>query len=298
MKTWQKGIITVTLIFLVFIGSLNISSNFANTLSDIPILGAISKTLTFRDYKVSKDVFEADEKVSNVEDLDNEDLKSQLEKQLKEAKKQTKELVDGIPNWGISHVELNEEEENELERLIALQNSLLDQLKPLYKTLYEQFTKEGQKLYENLKKEIEEIQKESEKNPNVKVEIKSDEDDFLSVVVTSLDTKVKTYNIDERNQAIITLPHLFINNKYIEIISENIKEQMRLQMAEDNSKIYNIEEFEQIKPDQNFYVSEEEGGIIIIFDKYEVAPEFMGTPRFVVYSEELSDLMMWRYIER
>ncbi len=251
MKTWQKGSIAAALTFSVFVGGLNISSTFANTLLDIPVIGTLAKVFTFRDYKVSKDGFEADIKIPNVEGLDNKELENQLN---------------------------------------------------------EEFIKEGQKLYEEFIKEMEEIQKEGEGHLAVKAdyETKTDNDKVLSIVLTeftamgSSDTKFKTYNVDKINQAIITLPSLFKNDRYIEVISENIKEQMRSEMAKDDSKIYDvdlvdepIEGFKQIKPDQNFYI-DNEGKLVILFDKYEVAPGFMGTPQFTIPTNIIQDLLLDR----
>jgi Protein of unknown function (DUF3298) len=73
---------------------------------------------------------------------------------------------------------------------------------------------------------------------------------------------------------------------YADIISENIEVQMKQQMKEDAQKIYWVEEgdispFEKIKADQNFYLSSNHK-LVISFDKYEVAPGYMGIVEFEI----------------
>ena len=57
---------------------------------------------------------------------------------------------------------------------------------------------------------------------------------------------------------------------------------MREQMKTDNSKVYFIDSsddtddnFDKIKADQTFYINSD-GNIVILFNKYDVAPGYMG----------------------
>jgi hypothetical protein len=93
------------------------------------------------------------------------------------------------------------------------------------------------------------------------------------------------------------LPSLFKDDKYVDIISENIKNQMVEQYNADNQKFYwvegieqdaTMELFEKISKEQNFYINSE-GKFVISFDKYEVAPGYMGVVEFVIPTEILSD---------
>ena len=68
---------------------------------------------------------------------------------------------------------------------------------------------------------------------------------------------------------------------------------------EDENNIYwvegiqeeNIDLFEKIAENQNFYISEE-GKLVISFDKYEVAPGYMGVIEFTIPTETLSDILV------
>jgi len=102
--------------------------------------------------------------------------------------------------------------------------------------------------------------------------------------------------IDKEKEILITLPSLFNNEGYIERISENIKEQMLKEMTNDPDKVYwvkegDIDPFVEIDPNQAFYINDM-GQLIISFDKYEVAPGYMGIVEFVVPTEVIEDLLV------
>ncbi|RKJ09308.1 DUF3298 domain-containing protein, partial [Butyricicoccus sp. 1XD8-22] len=89
-------------------------------------------------------------------------------------------------------------------------------------------------------------------------------------------------SIDKENHVLITLKSLFKNNQYVNVISENIKEQMKQQMKDDPNKAYFItdedmpeETFTKIDPNQQFYITDDYK-LVISFDEYEVAPGYMG----------------------
>lgn len=48
--------------------------------------------------------------------------------------------------------------------------------------------------------------------------------------------------------------------------------------------------FEAISPDENFYISES-GALTLVFDKYEVAPGYMGALEFEIPTEEIRDVI-------
>lgn len=54
---------------------------------------------------------------------------------------------------------------------------------------------------------------------------------------------------------------------------------MQTRMAEDKSITY--DDFGSIRSDIDFYINEA-GNPVIVFDKYEVAPGFMGRPEFEI----------------
>ena len=100
------------------------------------------------------------------------------------------------------------------------------------------------------------------------------------------------YTIDLRTGKRLALADLFHPGAdYVNLISKNIKSQMREQMAEDPDVIYWIDQdlkegaaawnFEKIKENQSFYV-DKKGQIVITFSEGDVAPMASGCVEFVI----------------
>lgn len=115
----------------------------------------------------------------------------------------------------------------------------------------------------------------------------------------SSNTYYKIYHIDKQVDAFVTLGDLFSDSdSAITAIDENIREQMREKMSADTSLSYWIDDenmnigFTNIGGERNYYFSDS-GNIVILFDKYEVAPGYMGCPEFEipksVYAEYLKN---------
>lgn len=178
--------------------------------------------------------------------------------------------------------------------------------KELEATLNEKYYEENKALYETFKKEIPEIEAMDGHMGIVSgYEILTDTDEILSIgrynvnIVGSSSTTMKYDTIDKVNSVMVTLPSLFKDEHYIERISEYIIETMIAEMEADDSKIYwvleeDIEPFKAIHPDQNFYITAE-GKLVIAFDKYEVAPGYMGLVTFEIPTEIIQDLLVNDY---
>lgn len=229
----------------------NSSPAIASTLSNIPVVGSVVKVLTFREYTVNEDKYNADIKVPSIQGLENK----------------------------------------------ALENSL-----------NEKYLTENKNLYEDFLADMEDLKQKGGGNLGVDSGyiVKTDTDRLLSVgryvvnTVGSSSTTMKYDTIDKKNEILITLPSLFKDDSYVDIISENIKKQMIEQNKADNNKFYWVEGIEQqatmemfnkILNEQNFYINTE-GKLVISFDKYEVAPGYMGVVEFVIPTEILSDSLV------
>lgn len=101
----------------------------------------------------------------------------------------------------------------------------------------------------------------------------------------SSDAQSDYYTFNKENGKRYYLYDLFEGNAYIAHISENIREQMRAQMKRDKRITYFLdsdtpeEDFQQIAPNQNFYI-DQAGDLIICFNQFEVAPGSEGAVRF------------------
>ncbi|MGO5137588.1 DUF3298 domain-containing protein [Clostridium butyricum] len=235
----------------LFTVGVNSSPVFAASLSNVPVVGIIVKILTFREYTVNEDSYNADIKVPSIQGLENKDL----------------------------------------------ENSLNDK-----------YLTENKKLYEEFMADMEDMKSNGDGHLGVSsgYVVKTDNDKLLSIgryvvnTVGSSSTTMKYDTIDKDSEILITLPSLFKNDSYVNIISENIKKQMIEQNKADENKFYwvegiekdmNMELFEKISKDQNFYINSE-GKLVISFDKYEVAPGYMGVVEFVIPTEILSDSLV------
>ncbi|MEH7389191.1 anti-sigma factor, partial [Bacillus sp. JJ1474] len=86
-KSGLKWIVGTAVAATLFIGGLNLSPAMASTLAELPGVGNIVKVLTFTEFKVDRDQYQADIKVPAVTDEENGDLAQSLnDKYLQEGK--------------------------------------------------------------------------------------------------------------------------------------------------------------------------------------------------------------------
>lgn len=180
--------------------------------------------------------------------------------------------------------------------------------KKLENSLNEKYLQENEKLYEEFIADIEDLKQNGGGHLGVDSGyiVKTDTDKILSIgryvvnIVASSSTTIKYDTIDKEKEVLLTLPSLFKNDSYIDVISENIKSQMLEQNQADENKIYwvkgieeelSFETFEKIGAEQNFYINPD-GKLVISFDKYEVAPGYMGVVEFVIPTEVIANLLV------
>lgn len=245
----NKSVIAAAVAGVVFVGSINLSSEISYALSEVPVLGSIVRVLTFKTFELKDNNFDAELKTPAIEGLDS--------------------------------------------KLEAMLN--------------EKYLDENQKLYDDFMKEIDELKKADMDEAHMGIasgyEVKTDTDKLLVIgryvvnTAGSSSTTIKYDTIDKQNKILITLPSLFKDEAYIDMLSENIKAQMKEQMK-DESNVYWLEDemmgdenFSKIDKDQSFYITKD-NQLVIAFDKYEVAPGYMGNPEFIIPSELLKDALV------
>ena len=108
------------------------------------------------------------------------------------------------------------------------------------------------------------------------------------------------YTIDLNTGERLQLKDIFKEGAdYITPISENIKEQMREQMTEDDQVYYWLNDeieglnFKAITEETSFYMNDK-GNVVIGFDEGEVAPMYMGTIEFEIPAGILQEIRKWR----
>lgn len=236
----------------LFTATLNISPAFAQALAEVPVVGSVVKVLTFKGYTLKENNFQADLKVP---------------------------IIDGLEN------------------------------KALESALNEKYLEENKKLYEEFMADVTELkEKDSQAHMGIDTgyEVKTDNERIFSIgcyvlnIAGSSNTVMKYDTVDKKNQVLITLPSLFKDEQYIAVISEYIKQQMRERMLNDDGVIYwvegakldfSFEPFERIDKEQSFYINPD-SKLVISFDKYEVAPGYMGVIEFIIPTEIIADLLV------
>ncbi|WP_426332786.1 DUF3298 domain-containing protein [Paenibacillus silvae] len=181
----------------------------------------------------------------------------------------------------------------------------------LEQSLNTKYLEENKKLYEGFKDEMNQLEKSGGGHLGLEsgYEIVTDTDRLLTLsryVVESAGSSAESRKydtLDKVNHIVITLPSLFSDDRYIQVISDNIREQMRQQMKDDPSKVYWVQQpgiepdipkedlFRSITKDQNFYINQD-GKLVISFNEYDVAPGYMGVVEFTIPTEAIQDLLV------
>ncbi len=251
-KSTKSAIAGVAAAAVIFTGGVNLSPSFADSMMQVPGLGSLVRVITFNQYNYDKETYNANLDTPIIEGLNDEQLQ---------------------------------------------------------KSLNSKYLEENKKLFEQFEKDVAEMEKFADGGHlgvDSGYEIKTNNDEILSIgrwvvnTVGSSSTIMHYDTIDKKSQIVITLPSLFKDDSYINAISENIISQMKAKMEEDENKSYWVkgmdelmedEGFEKITKDQQFYINEK-GKLVISFDKYEVAPGYMGIVEFEIPTEVLKDTLV------
>ena len=226
----------------------NTSQTAAAAMQQIPLLGNLFKITTIREYQVDEERNMANVKVPQVETQNTGDGEAADQGTVEQAKA----TVDAI-NFDI-------EEET---------NKLIDEFK------------------ESMKNE------EGYQDIYIDSKVLTDNDRLFSLELILYQgagsgyEQHKHYTVDKLTGKELTLKDL-CGDDYVNTISEEVKEQMRAQMAADETVKYWLDDpdvpewnFDKIAEDQDFYVNAE-GHVVICFNEYDVAPGSMGCVEFTM----------------
>lgn len=233
-------------VFAVLLLLPNTSRTAAAAMQQIPVLGNFFKVVTFREYQVDEDRYQADVKVPEV-------VPEYADSVSEEAAQQAKDTAEDI-NFDIRQA--------------------TDELIEEFKSTMEEF-EDG---YGDIV---------------VDSEVMTDDEKWFSLDLVLYQgagsgyERHRHYTIDKATGKRAELSDFF-GEDYMEIVSEEVKAQMRSRMAEDESLVYWIDyeevpewNFVSIAEDQDFYVNKD-GKVVICFNEYEVAPGYMGCVEFVM----------------
>lgn len=236
----------------------NTSASVAHAMENIPILGKLVEVVTFRDYQYEDDRHRADIEVPELVPQSVTDEVSEQSQVIQENLQKTTEEI----------------------------NAEIQQITDKIMTEFE----------ENL------LYEQGYQDVIVKSEIINTTKDYFTLKLICYQGAGSGaewdyfYTIDLKTGERIQLKDIFKEDAdYITPISENIKTQMREQMAADEMKIYWLEDeieelnFKQITDETAFYLNEE-GKLVITFNEGDVAPMYMGVVEFVIEEEVITDI--------
>ena len=239
----------------IFLALPNTSATVAHAMGQIPVIGHFIEAVTFRDYAYESDRNHADVKVPGLK------LDSQIENGA------TKENLER------SAEEINAEIQEITGRLVEeFEDSLAE------------FGEEG---YQDVV---------------VNSKVLTSTEDYFTLKLECYQGAGSGYEwnyyytIDLNTGDRLKLGDIFQEGAdYITPISENIKQQMRKQMSEDENAIYWLENdiedlnFRSITEGTSFYL-DEKGQVVIGFDEGEVAPMYMGAVEFKIPADVLQGI--------
>lgn len=236
---------------VAFVALPNTSLGVARAMENIPLLGRLVEVVTFRDYS-----YESDRNIAQVE----------------------------VPEIIVDGPETDE---------AVVTDDIQEKLKRTTEEINAEIQEISAKIVEEFEKNLE--FEEGYQDILVKSEVLCSTEDYFSLKLLCYQGAGSGaewdyfYTIDLNTGKRLFLTDLFSGETdYITLVSENIKEQMREQMAADEMKTYWVDytkipewSFESITEETSFYLNEN-NELVICFDEGEVAPMYMGCVEFVI----------------
>lgn len=262
---WRYAAAAAAVLLICLTIGLNTSEAFAKEMSGVPVLGALARVLTVRsyhgtdgDYEIDMDVPEiitdktdADQSQSNATEAFTEDINAEIQKivddYMEQAKAEFQEYKDAFFETGGTKEEWGD-------RTMDI---------------------------------------------NVDYEVKYQDGNTLSLeLVTekgwvSSDEERYYYNLDLSTKKHLTLREV-LGDDYVKLCNDSIIAQISQRMAEDENQIFfgfgpngeedekmGISGFTTVNDATKFYINER-GNVVIVFEKYEIAPGYMGFQEFEI----------------
>lgn len=245
----KKTVYTAAGLAAAFVLTFNCAPSLAHAASDIPVLGALVRIVTFDRFDMNGGNYEASVTTPKVEGLLDAELQQRLNTELAE---------------------------NAAAVIAAFEQDV--------KALGEQYGEENFHL-----------------SVTADYAVRTDSEDFLAVdfFVTTTEASAATahrfYTIDKKTGTLVDLPSLFkAGADYESVINAYLVAEMQRLNESEGGMFFvgeqDVEMFEGIRADQNFFVNER-GNIVICFDEYEVAAGAQGSPEFELPQEVVQDIL-------
>lgn len=242
-STLKYSVVSAAACLLVLVTALNTNEAFAKNMGDIPVIGGIAKVLTIRSYEE------------------------------KDSDKNITVNVPAIESQEDISIKVNEVINEKVDNYVEEANQRVQEYKEAFLATggtEEEFANHDIKI-------------------DVDYDVKYQDEDLLSFVLTGTESWVSAYNMKEyynislEENKELTLKDM-LGEDYIQISNNSIREEMALRMEADKNVMYFDESqggFSTVDETTKFYLNDE-GNVVIVFDKYEIAPGAMGSQEFII----------------
>lgn len=230
----------------VFVVLVNASPVLANNLYEVPVIGNVARVFTFTQYEKTEEADVLKVNLPALENTGNSDLERRI-------------------NYEIQYK----------------MNQLVEEARQRARAYKQAFLETGGREEDFLPTEI-----------YVDYTLYCNDGQTVSFVIDKAETAAcfygeqYFYNIDLESGRNLTLKDM-LGPHYVRLINDSVMRQMAERMAADDSLYYYKDEegaFTSIRDDQPFYINAQ-GHVVVVFEKYEIAPGYMGIQEFEVLPE-------------
>ena len=239
----KYAVTTVACVFLTFVFTINVNPSFATSVSEIPIIGDVARVFTIKEVKEEDKTKLINAKIPALENTGNTELEKRV-------------------NYEIM-LKMNEVLKEAEERAAEYKEAVIE-------------TGGDEEDYQPINIQI-----------DYKVGYSSDK--VVSFMISKSETLASAYteryfyNIDIETGKKLNLRDV-LGNDYKEIVDKTIYKEIEERSKNPDNIYFTADEggFDGIENEyQNFYINSD-GKVVIIFEKYEIAPGYMGTQEFVI----------------
>ena len=267
-------------VVVCFTIALNSSEVFAQAAGNLPVLGGIAKVLTIRSYQASENNMNISVNVPEIVSGNSENAENPAKTDI------TKGMTDPADSTKTPTGETNQFVADINAEIDGIVNDYLTDAKSRMQADKDAFIATGGTEEDWAKRDL-----------NIKVDyvVKYQQGGRLSLILIADESWYGAYdmkyfyNLDLKENKKLTLKDILGEN-YTEIANTGIINQMRERAAEDSNMVYwgitdnntsGIDGFVTVDENTEFYLNED-GKPVVCFDKYEIAPGFIGSQEFVI----------------
>lgn len=289
----RKSMVAAAVV-ICFIIALNSSETFAQAVGNVPVLGGIAKVLTLRSYQTSEDNMNISVNIPEIvtDDSHSENNTSSDTDISKETAQPSANQEQDSASGSIDYA--GSVQTGNTDQFVADINAEIDHIVSDY-LIDAKSRMQADKDAFIATGGTEEDWKSRDLNINVDYEVKYQKGNLLSLVLSTDESWYGAYdmnmfyNLDLKNKKELTLKDV-LGEDYKDITNSCIIKQMKDRAAEDPNMVYwgitdaeksGIPGFISVDENSKFYLNED-GKPVVCFDKYEIAPGFMGTQEFVI----------------